>query len=119
MTRAQVGSLLLLARIYVELGRPMRAMLLLVPVRKADPFNAEAARIALRACLALGRVDDALELIERLIEVEPRTEDLAYALVCKVRLLSRRRHVDAARQAWTEYVALCRCSGLSVAEALK
>lgn len=118
MWASQVHCLLLLARVYLELNRPLRSLLLLYPIRRQDPHNVEACRLALRAFIALGRTKDALNEIELLNDREPNSAELAFALAMRVKLFHRLRQDDDARRAWAEYAALCRTAELPLTDAL-
>ena len=116
MTDTHRGVLLLLADVYLRLGRARRAMMLLAPLRDAAADDVELCRLALRGWLALGDHRRALDCIDRLVEHEFSSPDLAFALSMQARALFGLGRGDAARSAWAECVALCRASGMDVTE---
>ena len=118
MDIAQTTTHLLLARVYLDVNRPLRALLLLYPVRRADPTNVKASRLALRAFLLMDRAEDALAEIEVLNDREPSGAELAFALATRIRLFRRLRKYDDARHAWQEYASLCRASNLPITAGL-
>lgn len=111
LSDAQAAALRTLGSTYLRLGRPKRALLLLRPLERAAPGDAEAARLRLTACLALDLADRALIEIDRLIEHEPGTGALARALAARARLLHRAGDAPGARAAWAERTALLTASG--------
>ena len=119
MTDAQKNIVLFLADIYLRLGRPKRSLMLLVPVARIDPDNVRLCRLALRGFLAVQNYERALELVERLVEHEFSSQELAFALSMQSRALAGLERIDAAQAAWKECVSLCRVSGLDIMEFAK
>lgn len=116
MTAAQRDILLILADVYLRMGRPARAAMLLIPLARADPASVPLARLSLRVAVARADHPRAVELVERLVEREFSSEELAFALAMQSRALRGLGRAEAARAAWAECVALCRTAGLDAME---
>ncbi len=116
MTEAQKDILLMLANVYLEVGRPKRALMILMPLAKLEPNNVPLGRIALQAYLKLGDFERSIGIVDRLVEHEFSSAELAFALAMQSRALSGLGRKEAAELAWMECVALCRVSDLDVME---
>lgn len=118
MSREQRDILLMLAEVYLRLGRPVRAAMLAGLARAAEPSCVRAARALLRAALARGDAAAAMAEVDRLVEHEFDSEELAFTLSAQSMALAARGEPAEARRVWAEYLALCRAAGLGVTEAM-
>lgn len=118
MTAAQRDVVLLLAEVYLRVGRPRRAAMLAALAQARDPGDVGAMRALLRAHLALGDADRAMAQVDALVEHEFDSAELAFTLSAQAQALAVRGDGAGARAVWAEYLALCRASGLSATEAM-
>jgi hypothetical protein len=113
VTDLQRSILMRLAATYLRMGRPRRALLVLLPVGDGTT-DAALNRLRLRAHVAVGNFRMALELVERLVDDAFSAEDLAEAFALQARALIGLGQAEAARAAWAEYVAHCRINGIDL-----
>lgn len=118
MTEAQRDIVLLLAEVYLAVGRPRRAVMLAALAQGRDPTDVRAMRAMLRGRLATGDAAGALDQVDRLVEHEFSSAELAFTLSAQSRALGARGDLDEARRVWAEYLALCRTAGLDAMEAM-
>ncbi|MEM7491711.1 MAG: hypothetical protein AAF390_21545 [Pseudomonadota bacterium] len=108
------GLILFLAEVYLRLGRPKHAMLLMAPLAALDPDGVPLTRLMLRGHIARGEYGAALACVDRLVEHEFSSAELAFALAMQARALAGLRRGADARSAWAECVILCRTAQLDV-----
>lgn len=112
MTDVQREIVLLLAQTHIGLGRSRRGIALATMVAEADGTCVRARRLLLRGYLALGHHAQMLDQIDRLVEHEFDSAELAFALAMQCRALHGLGQGAQARDVWGQFTALCRTSGL-------
>ncbi|MEM8848941.1 MAG: hypothetical protein AAGE03_02790 [Pseudomonadota bacterium] len=114
MTDDERDLILFLAEMYLRLGRANHAMLLLAPLVDAEPGGIALTRLMLRGHIARGEHRAALACIDRLVEHEFSSAELAFALAMQARALASLGRDPDARSAWAECVVLCRGAQLDI-----